>query len=163
MSLLRIALLSSVTLAQACGGARPSVIRTANTDEEVDVVPEGTVIWARLEKPISATYSHLGEQVRVRTVTEVQDGLGRVLIQRGTLLTGSVTGRTFAGRRILIDIDTLELGGIRHEIKAHIVGTEAGFGGRFHAGDEVPVRFETAVRAGPAEVAPAEPTRGGGE
>jgi hypothetical protein len=106
-------------------------------------VPRGTMLGVRLELPLNARYAYLGEPVRLRTVTELQYGDGSVAVPRHALFTGSVSSRTTSS--IFITIDRLTFDGMTQRVRARIVGTETGFSGRLHTGDEVVVRLDSSV------------------
>src|SRR5690349_5760008 len=52
-------------------------------------VPSGSVIWLRLDSPVSTKTSHLHDQVTARVIREVRDG-GAIAIPLGALVIGHI-------------------------------------------------------------------------
>ncbi len=124
----------------ACLAGCGALFGGAGRPETEGDIPEGTMMWVRLEKPLSSRYSHLGEPIRARTVSEVQSETGEVLVPRNALILGQVSRRI--GDAIWLDLETLEYDGLKQRVRARFVGAEAGFTGRLHAGDELAVRLD---------------------
>ena len=106
-------------------------------------VPGGTILLARAEVQLSSTYAHLGQPLRLRTISVLVTPTGEVLVPTRAVIAGKVTKR--AGDRVWIELDTLQMEGVSQPVKARIIGAEAGFKGTIHAGDHLAVRFDGPV------------------
>lgn len=126
---------SLVSLCASCAFFKPATFTPGDGD-----IPEGTMMVVRLEAPLTSRFSHLNEPIRARTVEEVQTEAGLVVIPRGTLFTGRVHDRI--GDRIWIRLDTAKMEGTPQHVRARFIGSENGFQGRLHAGDQLIVRLD---------------------
>lgn len=136
-TLLRASLLASLSLAIAsCAMFGPS---KQYTEADGDI-PEGTMLVVRLEAPIASRFAHLNEPVRARSTVDVMTDTGVLMLPRGTLFTGSVHDRR--GQKIWLRLDRAVVAGKDQAVRARFLGSENGFVGNLHAGDELVVRLD---------------------
>lgn len=136
MLLLRATLLVGSLCVAGCAIFGPS---KSFTPEDGDI-PEGTMLIVRLEAPLTSRFSHLNEQVRARSTVDVFTDTGVLMLPRGTLFTGSVHDRR--GQKIWLRLDRAVVAGRTQSVRARFIGSENGFIGSLHAGDELIVRLD---------------------
>lgn len=137
MSLVRAAFVALVFCAAGCGALFGPSKQFTERDGDI---PEGTMFRVRLEAPVNSHYAHLNEPIRARSLDEVFTDTGVLMLPRHTLFTGSIHDRR--GEKIWLELDHAVLDGHPQRVRARFIGSENGFIGSLHAGDELVVRLD---------------------
>lgn len=116
----------------AAGKTTPAVARATPRPPAPTVLPEGTVLPAKLETGLSSATSKEGDAILARLAEDVKVG-DKVVLKEGTELRGHVVAAAPSGRvkgraHLAIDFDRIVVNGKEREAELRAVDISAGSG-----------------------------------
>lgn len=128
-TMLCVAMLASCRSADVVS-TRTSTIQPAPAPADARMLPASSLLTVELDNTLSTRTSRIGDRFTARVINPIVAQNGAVVVPRGAVVRGTVTGLDRSERMgdqalIRVNLETLEFNGRSHPLSAEIVDTEA--------------------------------------
>jgi hypothetical protein len=123
--LVLVGLLASCAAGNQYGQYDPGVGQQPTVAAPYGDVPAGTMLWAQLDTPISATANQAGDQFTAVVGEDVRSSQGEVLIPAGSRVVGRIAeldpGQGTQPASVRLSVEALDMQGASQPLEGHIV------------------------------------------